>query len=143
MLPKNRFIGTDLRDARWYGINFDESQQADFTEADLRGVRVSDDGLGLKDGELLETDKRLLAATFCRTKFSRGVSNRNCPSAQPTDTPDLSGMGLSAKPAGGYDKKTQAGEAFLMRSSSSEQHSSPPTLATWSATPSSRSTATV
>ena len=46
--------------------------------------------------------------------------------------PDLRGMGLSAKPADGYDKKTQAG-AFSMRSRSSEPRSSPTTSATWSA----------
>jgi hypothetical protein len=43
--------------------------------------------------------------------------------------PDLRGMGLSAKPADGYDKKTQAG-AFSMRSRSSEPRSSPTTSAT-------------
>ena len=58
--------------------------------------------------------------------------------------PDLRGMGFSAKPVAGYDKKRKAAtlQAFSMRSRSSEPPSSPTTSATWSATPSLRSTAT-
>jgi pimeloyl-ACP methyl ester carboxylesterase len=58
--------------------------------------------------------------------------------------PDLRGMGLSAKPASGYDKKSKptTSPASSMRSRSSVQHSSPTTSATWSATPSPRSTVT-
>src|SRR5262245_35146047 len=56
--------------------------------------------------------------------------------------PDLRGMGLSAKPTSGYDKKRKptTSQASSMRSRSSAQHSSPTTSGTWSATPSPRST---
>ena len=59
--------------------------------------------------------------------------------------PDLRGMGLSAKPAGGYDKKTQGGDiAGILDTLKIERaalvtHES----ATWSATPSPHSTETV
>jgi len=58
--------------------------------------------------------------------------------------PDLRGMGLSAKPAGATTRKRKPVtlQVSSMRSKSSELPSSLTTLATWSVTPSPRSTAT-
>jgi len=58
--------------------------------------------------------------------------------------PDLRGMGLSAKPAGATTTKRKPVtlQVSSMRSKSSELPSSLTTLATWSVTPSPRSTAT-
>jgi pimeloyl-ACP methyl ester carboxylesterase len=52
--------------------------------------------------------------------------------------PDLRGMGLSSKPAGGYDKKTQAGDVagVLDALKIDKTDWSPTTSATWSPTPS-------
>ena len=53
--------------------------------------------------------------------------------------PDLRGMGLSAKPAGGYDKKTQGRTSPVPRRAEVEQADSSRTIsATWSATRSPR-----
>jgi len=52
--------------------------------------------------------------------------------------PDLRGLGLSSRPAGGYDKKTQA-EDVSINSRSTRSISSPTISATWLATPSPRS----
>ena len=54
--------------------------------------------------------------------------------------PDLRGMGLSERPAGGYDKKTQGQDIAGMLDALKIERSisSPTTSATWSATPSPR-----
>ena len=56
--------------------------------------------------------------------------------------PDLRGLGLSSKPAGGFDKKTQAGDVagVLDALKIDAPISSPTTSATWSASPSPLST---
>ena len=87
LLDKNSFIRANLKKARWYGLNFGGSQQIDFTDADLSEIRVSDQIGPFPDDVLLETDKRLLKAKLCRTKFSKGVSNRDCPAVAP-EQPD-------------------------------------------------------
>ena len=58
--------------------------------------------------------------------------------------PDLRGMGLSAKPAGGYDKKTQGGDiaGILDILKIERPRSLHTTSATWLATPLPHSTAT-
>jgi uncharacterized protein YjbI with pentapeptide repeats len=78
---KNAFVGADLTGARWYGLNFQDNNDVDFTDADLSDVTVSNDIVPpLQGAELLrEEDKRLEKVKLCRTKFSNGVSNRNCP----------------------------------------------------------------
>ena len=55
--------------------------------------------------------------------------------------PDLRGMGLSSRPEGGYDKKTQGQDiaGVLDALGSSGRTSSPTTSATWSVMPSPRS----
>ena len=56
--------------------------------------------------------------------------------------PDLRGIGLSSRPAGGYDKKTQAGDVAGVLDALEHRAaptSSPTTSATWSPTPSPRS----
>jgi uncharacterized protein YjbI with pentapeptide repeats len=78
IISKNLFIGAHLTGARWYGLDF-EGEGMDFTDADLSGVRVSDQIVPFQDDELLEDDKRLQKAKLCRTKLSNRVSNRNCP----------------------------------------------------------------
>jgi uncharacterized protein YjbI with pentapeptide repeats len=76
---KNMFVGANLQNARWYGLDLGDGKATDFTDADLSGIRVSDQIVPFQDDELREDDKRLHAAKLCRTKFSGRVSNRNCP----------------------------------------------------------------
>jgi uncharacterized protein YjbI with pentapeptide repeats len=79
IISKNLFVGANLRDARWYGIEFQDGHGTDFTDADLSGILVSDQITPLQEGyELTESDKRLHDAKLCRTKFSNHLSTRDC-----------------------------------------------------------------
>jgi uncharacterized protein YjbI with pentapeptide repeats len=72
----NSFVGADFRGFRWFDLDFEQSQETDFSDADLSEVMVSDQGfLG---SELTEKDIRLRNAKLCRTKFSAGISMRSC-----------------------------------------------------------------
>jgi uncharacterized protein YjbI with pentapeptide repeats len=73
------FVGANLSGARFYGLDFQSGHGTDFTDADLSEIRVSDQLVPLQDDELKKNDIRLNNAILCRTKFSKGVSLRDCP----------------------------------------------------------------
>lgn len=76
----NSFVGAHLNQSRWYGLRFfKEGLGTDFTDADLSAIVVSDPSDPCPEHVLTEGDELLHRAKLCRTKFSDGVSNRDCP----------------------------------------------------------------
>jgi uncharacterized protein YjbI with pentapeptide repeats len=80
----NSFAGTDLSEARWQDVQFGTlnagEEPSNFTDANLSSINISNQGASTSDHVLnTKEDKALLVnAILCRTKFSEGMSYRDC-----------------------------------------------------------------
>jgi uncharacterized protein YjbI with pentapeptide repeats len=75
----NSFAGADLSDARFYGVTFIRNiaeKASDFTDTDLPKLQFG-------EANASESDFPQGGTILCRTRFSSGLSNRDCALAKP------------------------------------------------------------